>query len=64
MFTVVGKTDHIVGGKAERAGAGQSGAEQVQGQISHVHKYLTGGCKGTRPPSVVPREKTGSSGTD
>lgn len=31
---------------------------------SHVHKYLTGWCKAARPLSVVPRERTGSNGTD
>lgn len=57
MFRVVGRTDHIIRREAERAGAGQSGAEQVQGQLSHVRKCLTGGCKGARPSSVLPREK-------
>lgn len=64
MFRIVGRTDHVIRREAERAGAGQSGAEQVQGQLSHVHKFLTGGCKGARPCSVVPRERTGSNGTD
>lgn len=31
---------------------------------SQVTKYLTGGCVAARPLSVVPRERTGSNGTD
>lgn len=54
MFRVGGRTDCAIGREAERAVAGQSGAEKVQGQLSHVHMYLTGGCKGARPSSVVP----------
>lgn len=32
MFRVVGRPDHVTAREAERAVAGQSGAEQIQGQ--------------------------------
>lgn len=54
MFRIVGRTDHAIGRDAEQARPGLSGAEQVQEQLSHVYKYLTGGCKGVRPPQQCP----------
>lgn len=65
MFGVVCRPDHIIGGKAERARAHQAGEEKVQGELTCcVNKYLAEGCKSARPFSVVPTERTGSSGID
>lgn len=54
MFRVVGRRDHVIGREAEGAVSGLSRAEQVQGELSHVQKHLTGGCKGARPPQQCP----------
>lgn len=50
----VGRTDHVVGREAERAGGGQPGAEQIQGQLSHAHKSGQDSVKGPDPPQQCP----------
>lgn len=62
MLRVVCRPEHIVGGEAETAGVGQPGGEKAQGALMYVRKYLTGGHKGARPFSAVPRERAGSNG--
>lgn len=58
------RPEHIAGGEIERTGTGQSRREKAQGELMHVCKYLTGGCKGTRPFSLVPRDRTEGNAID